>query len=63
MARLGFGIEFDNRVEGRTPPSYDFQTRHAAVFGGRGRYTYTRGESLLAIRAYAQSEPRSRPLA
>jgi dTDP-4-dehydrorhamnose reductase len=63
VAREGFGFEFDNHVETRTPPRYDFQTRHAAAFGGRGRYTYSRAESLLAIRAYAQSEPRGKPLA
>ena len=31
----------------------------AALFGGCGRYQYSRRETLLAIRAYAQSEPRS----
>lgn len=63
VAKEGFGRDFDNRVEGRAPAAYDFRTRHAAIFGGTGRYQYARRESLLAIRAYAQSEPPSRPLA
>jgi hypothetical protein len=62
VAEQGFGIPFANGVEGR-PASYDFQTTHAAIFGSEGRYTYSRRESLIAIRAYAQSEPRSKPLA
>ena len=62
VAEQGFGRSFDNRVDGRQPASYDFQTAHAAIFGGQGRYTYSRRESLIAIRAYAQSEPRSLPL-
>jgi hypothetical protein len=63
VAGEGFGLSFDNQVEGRQPARYDFQTRHAALFGGRGRYSYDRRESLMAIRAYAQSEPASQPLA
>jgi nucleoside-diphosphate-sugar epimerase len=63
VAREGFGIAFDGRVEGREPARYDLQTRHAALFGNAGRYTCARRESLTAIRAYAQSEPRSKPIA
>lgn len=53
VAREGFGMTFTN-VTANAPAVYDFQTNHAEVFGGRGRYTYSRRESLLAIRAYAQ---------
>jgi dTDP-4-dehydrorhamnose reductase len=63
VAELGFGRPFDNRVEGRTPAAYDFQTRHAALFGGVGAYQYSKRESLMAIRAYAQSEPAGKPFA
>lgn len=63
IAREGFGRDFDNTVEGRTPAQYDFRSRHAALFGGEGAYQYSRRESLLAVRAYAQSEPASKPLA
>lgn len=62
VAREGFGRPFDNRVEGREPAVYDMRTRHAAVFGGVGAYLYSRRETLMAIRAYAQSEPHSAPV-
>ncbi|RSV12304.1 pyridine nucleotide transhydrogenase [Sphingomonas sp. ABOLF] len=62
VAKDGFGLAFDNQIEGRVPAEYDLQTQYADVFGGTGRYTYSRRESLLAIRAYAQSEPASKPL-
>lgn len=58
VARQGFGRDFDNRVVD-TPARYDFRSRHAALFGGSGAYQYSRRESLLAVRAYAQSEPRT----
>lgn len=50
-----------NRSFGQVLPApaarYDMRTRHAAAFGAGGDYQYSRRESLLAIRAYAQSEP------
>jgi nucleoside-diphosphate-sugar epimerase len=63
VAQDGFGRAFNNRIEGREPARYDLRTRHAALFGGRGAYQYTRRESLMAIRAYAQSEPASKAMA
>lgn len=63
VAREGFGRDFDNEVADRTPAAYDLRSRHAALFGGQGAYQYSKRESLLAIRAYAQSEPPSKPLA
>jgi nucleoside-diphosphate-sugar epimerase len=56
VAREGYGRTFDHQLPG-TPAHYDMRTLHAQVFGGRGAYQYSRRESLLAIRAYAQSEP------
>ena len=63
VAREGFGRTFENQIEGREPATYDLRTRHAALFGGAGAYQYARRDSLMAIRAYAQSEPASRPMA
>ncbi|TZG25856.1 sugar nucleotide-binding protein [Sphingomonas montanisoli] len=57
------GRDFDNQVEGKTPAHYDMRSNHAAVFGGTGPYLYTKRESLLAVRAYAQSEPTSAAIA
>ena len=56
IARLGFGLEFTQTLE-RLAARYDLRTRHAQVFGGSGAYQYGRRETLLAVRAYAQSEP------
>jgi nucleoside-diphosphate-sugar epimerase len=58
VASEGFGRRFENAVAA-SPARYDLRSRHAAVFGGQGAYAYSRRESLLAIRAYAQSEPRA----
>lgn len=60
VSAAGFGRPFGNALAGN-PAQYDMRSRHAAAFGGAGHYQYSRRESLLAIRAYAQSEPRSIP--
>jgi len=58
VAQQGFGRPFDNPLPG-TPARYDLQTRHAELFGAQGRYQYQAREALMAIRAYAQSEPQT----
>ena len=63
VAWEALGLEFDNIVEGRSPAQYDLRSRHAGLFSAQGCYQYSRRESLLAIRAYAQSESPSKPLA
>ncbi|SFN47877.1 NAD(P)-dependent oxidoreductase [Dokdonella immobilis] len=60
VASLGFGRHFANVLDG-PPPHYDMRTRHAALFGGQSNYQYTTRETILAIRAYAQSEPVAGP--
>ncbi len=57
IASSAFDVAFRNELDAR-PANYDFRSRHAAMFDGAGHYTYSKRESLLAIRAYAQSEPR-----
>jgi len=57
VSREGFGRSFTQTVAG-DPPTYDLRTRHAAIFGGSGSYQYAARESIQAIRAYAQTEPR-----
>jgi len=56
VAREGFGRRFDQALAA-PPIVYDLRSRHAELSGGRDGYHYSRRESLLAIRAYAQSEP------
>ncbi|WP_312430862.1 pyridine nucleotide transhydrogenase [Achromobacter sp.] len=51
----GFGVPFDHPLT-NAPAVYDMQTRYSKVFGSTGRYQYSSRETLLAIRAYAQSE-------
>lgn len=57
VALQGFRIPLDH-AQGGAPATYDMRTQHAEVFGATGHYQYSRRESLQAIRAYAQSEPR-----
>lgn len=56
VALHGFGRRFDH-TSGSTPAIYDMRTRYADLYGARGHYQYDVRESLLAIRAYVQSEP------
>ncbi len=53
LAQDAFGRAFTNLLPG-TPARYDFRSAHAP-----GGYQYDQDASLQAIRAYAQSEPRS----
>jgi hypothetical protein len=56
LSLAGFGKTF-NQTLANPPASYDFQSKHASIFGGRGDYQYSKRETLQAVRAYAQSEP------
>lgn len=63
VAKLGFNMDFAQQLEGRTPAIYDMHSSRAELFGGRGPYLYDRRETILAIRAYAQSEQQMAPAA
>lgn len=56
VSRLGFSLPFENVLD-KPAATYDMQTRHAEIFGGIGKHTYSARETLQAVRAYAQSEP------
>lgn len=56
IAQQGFALPFHNELA-NAPAHYDMQTRYAELFGGVGRYQYSGRETVLAVRAYAQSEP------
>lgn len=58
VSSLGFGRPFENHILPQ-PARYDFQTKHADLFGGTGRYQYSARETIQAVRSYAQSEPRA----
>jgi nucleoside-diphosphate-sugar epimerase len=59
-AAQGFGRIFNQRLADPAA-RYDFQSKYAQLFGGHGGYQYSKRETIQAIRAYAQSEPRSTP--
>lgn len=52
----GFGKSF-NHTLGSPAATYDMQTKHGQIFGASGRYLYSARETIMAVRAYAQSEP------
>lgn len=60
VSELGFGKPF-TQPTANPPAIYDMRTRHAAVFGGKGHYQYSQRDTLQAVRAYAQSEPKAMP--
>ena len=53
LAHDGFGVSMSNVLPAE-PPRYDFRSLHA-----QNHYQYDRAATLLAVRAYAQSEPRT----
>jgi dTDP-4-dehydrorhamnose reductase len=56
LAESCFGRVF-NQILTNSPAVYDFHSKYAALFGGQGKYQYSKRETIQAIRAYAQSEP------
>lgn len=60
VSELGFGKPL-NQPTANQAAIYDMRTRHAAVFGGKGHYQYSQRDTLQAVRAYAQSEPKALP--
>lgn len=58
VSSQGFGKPFE-QAKANSPSFYDMRTRHAQFFSGNGHYQYSRRETIQAVRAYAQSEPRT----
>lgn len=61
IARTAFATDLRllDAVATNQAPNYNLRSQHAERFGGRGGYTYSARESLLAIRAYAQGTARA----
>ncbi|QGY29753.1 NAD(P)-dependent oxidoreductase [Pantoea cypripedii] len=55
VAKYGFGFEFTNHVQDK-PGNYSMKSRYSHLFTSDADYQYNRRESLMAVRAYAQSE-------
>jgi nucleoside-diphosphate-sugar epimerase len=62
VAAHGFNRPLD-QVLAKPAATYDMRTRYAQLFGGSGHHQYSRRESIQAMRAYAQSEPRKAQVA
>jgi dTDP-4-dehydrorhamnose reductase len=56
VSKKGFGRVYDHTLP-NVPATYDMRSIHAQVFGATGHYQYSTRETILAVRAYAQSEP------
>ncbi|HDS1655278.1 pyridine nucleotide transhydrogenase [Stenotrophomonas maltophilia] len=57
VAREAFNIAFDNVPEGARAARYDMRSIHAHSTNEEAGYQYARQATMLAIRAYHQSEP------
>jgi hypothetical protein len=55
IAAEGFNFTFDHPTA-NPAATYDMRSIHAGLTGASGPYQYTRRDTLLAVRAYAQSE-------
>jgi len=55
VARYGFGFEFENHVH-QQPGHYDMKSCYSHFYTDGKDYQYSYRESLMSVRAYAQSE-------
>lgn len=55
VAKYGFGFEFENHVQ-QQPGHYDMKSCHSHLYTNSTDYQYSYRESIISIRAYAQSE-------
>jgi hypothetical protein len=54
VALEGFGMHMPQKFNDGLS-RYDFQTRHASIFGATGLYQYSKAETLAAVRRYARA--------
>ncbi|MCW8327454.1 pyridine nucleotide transhydrogenase [Photobacterium sp. SDRW27] len=55
IAEEGFGLSFKNEIH-KTTAKYNMKTCYSKLYSGIKGYQYSKKETLIAIRAYAQSE-------
>lgn len=56
IAKAGFGMTCTTQLD-RKPADYNMQSRYACLFADKyEHYQYSKRETLMAVRAYAQSE-------
>lgn len=56
VARHAFGVDFTNAPEDVKPAYWDMQSKYADVYGGEGRYLYTKQQELDDIKAFVERE-------
>jgi nucleoside-diphosphate-sugar epimerase len=56
VAKHAFGFDFENPAITAPGASYDFKSRHAALFGGQNGYLYSREQSLAALKQFVAEE-------
>lgn len=61
VAQDVFGIELDGAPNVK-PASYDFRTRHSALFGGPTGYLYDQRTAIEEIRTFVQQQKLCRPI-
>lgn len=54
VARVGFGIDFDNKPEDVLPVRYDFRTKYADIYGGKEGYILDADSVLEGIEGFVK---------
>ena len=55
LSLQGFGKKFTQELTG-VPVTYNLKTLYGKIYGAEGDYQYSVGETIQAVRSYAQSE-------
>jgi hypothetical protein len=58
IASKGFGFDFSHTLD-NPPARYEMKSLYASLYEGQNGYQYSAKETLLAVRAYAQSEAKN----
>lgn len=56
IAKICFGIDFDNVPDGVNAGLYDMHTTHAGLFSKTGNYIYSKDEVIQDIKAFVEKE-------
>ena len=56
VAKVAFGVEFTNEPSDVKPAFWDMHSKYAALYGGEGRYLYTKEQELRDITGFVARE-------
>lgn len=54
VAKIGFGIDFDNKPQGVLPVRYDFRTKYSNFYGGKDGYILDADSVLKGIEGFVE---------